>query len=140
MATGAHTPAGRVKRGMNAWEILERAIPRGAAEEVAQILGLSTDQVRRWMREPLSDENATGTGRTSPLDRVADLIRAVFVVNPAGARLIVEALANHLAELEARQRPAAPPTKTEIEQAVRSAQTELARFQALLKANQGGVL
>lgn len=80
---------------MDGWEILKRAIPHGAAKAVALRIGVTANHVRRWMREPLSDEAPVGTGQRSPLDRVCDLVDAVFLVNPAGAAFIVDHVAGH---------------------------------------------
>lgn len=78
-----------------AWQVLENSIPRGAAERIANILNCSTDYVRRWRREPLSDESPAASGQRSPLDRVCDLIDAIFLVNPKGAAPVVEFVINH---------------------------------------------
>ncbi len=80
---------------VNAWKILKQAIPDGQCKAVALRMKVSADYVRRWRREPLSDEAPLATGQTSPLDRVFDLVDAVFLVNPAEAILIVEAVNAH---------------------------------------------
>lgn len=80
---------------MTNWEVLKRAIPDGRVEEVAKKLGVSADTVRRWRREPESDDAPTGTGRANPLDRAEDLIDAVFIVNPAGAHTVAEQPREH---------------------------------------------
>lgn len=80
---------------MQTFEVLEKAIPRGAAERVAQALHVTADYVRRWRREPTSDEAPLASGQRSPLDRVCDLIDAIFLANPQGACLIVEHVRAH---------------------------------------------
>jgi hypothetical protein len=80
---------------MESWEVLERAIPRAASGRVAQLLGICADYVRRWRREPESEEAPSGTGQRSILDRMCDLIDAVFLVNPSGVALIVNFINSH---------------------------------------------
>jgi hypothetical protein len=97
-----HETASLFSRSMKAFLTLEQAIQRGEAEQVAYFLGESPDVVRRWKREPETEEG-TATGRRSPLDRVCDLITAVFLTNPEGADLIVEHVRAHLEMLKAVQ-------------------------------------
>lgn len=80
---------------MESWEVLEQAIPRKASDRVAQILSVGGDYIRKWRREPESDDAPTGTGQRSILDRICDLIDAVFLVNPAGAGLIINFISGH---------------------------------------------
>jgi hypothetical protein len=80
---------------MEPWRTLREAIPNRKAAEVARQMHVSRDFVLRWRREPLSDEAPLGTGMASPLSRTIELINAVFLVNPAGASLIVEHIALH---------------------------------------------
>ncbi len=118
----------RTEKSMTGWQVLEMAIPRGSAEAIAAMLGLSADQVRRWTREALSDESPTETGRRSPHDRERDLIRAVHSENPEGARLIVEDLVKFFLYLEAKQgRGLNSQTAEQIEAMLRSAQADLSR-------------
>lgn len=74
---------------MESYEVLEQAIPKKMSAKVAQFLSISADYVRRWRREPDSEDSPTASGQRSILDRVCDLIDAVFLVNPKGAALIV---------------------------------------------------
>ena len=123
---------------MTGWQILEIAIPRGSADTIAELIGVSGDQVRRWRREPLSDEGYTETGRRSPHDRERDLIRAVHSENPEGARLLVEDLVKFYLGLEAKQgRGLAVNTAEEIEATLRQAQHELTRALETLRADRG---
>lgn len=113
---------------MDGWQVLENAISRGSADAIAQMLGVSADQVRRWQREPLSDESPTETGRRSPLDRMRDLIRAVHSENPQGARLLVEDLVKFFLTLEQKQgRGLNSKTAEEIEAMLRAAQSQLSK-------------
>jgi transposase-like protein len=85
------------------WQILKRAIPDGRVEEVAKRLGVSPDTVRRWRREPESDDAPLSTGRVSPLDRIEGLVDAVFLVNPPGAHEVAEhSYAHYLSLAETR--------------------------------------
>jgi hypothetical protein len=77
------------------WITLRRAIPDGTAKAVALRLHLHPDHVRRWRREPLSDDAPLSSGQRSPLDRVCDLIDAVFLSNPVGPAYIVEHVRRH---------------------------------------------
>jgi len=103
---------------MTGFETMEQAIPRGSAESVASFLGVHPDEVRRWRREPESNEQPLATGRRSPLDRGCDLITAVFLENPEGAELIVEHFRSHLARLKAKQGRASLMTQSEVQRAL----------------------
>jgi hypothetical protein len=91
-------------RCMNGWRTLEAAIPRADSDRIAYLLSLHANTVRTWRREPETDDDAN-TGRRSPLDRVCDLITAVFLSNPQGAELIVEHVRAHLESLKESQGP-----------------------------------
>lgn len=80
---------------MESYEVLERAIPRKQSERVAKLLGVTATYIRQWRREPESDDEPQASGRRSILDRICDLIDAVFLVNPKGVGLIVEYINNH---------------------------------------------
>jgi hypothetical protein len=80
---------------MESWEALEKAIPRKASEQVARLMNVVPDLVRKWRREPESDEAPTATGQRSPLDRIQDLIDAIYLTNPPGAGLIVNHVLSH---------------------------------------------
>jgi hypothetical protein len=75
---------------MRRWEVLQQAIGRGRSEDVAELLGRSAEQVRRWQREPFGDDSPTSTGYKSPLDGFCELLQAVQTVNPQGAEMIVD--------------------------------------------------
>lgn len=79
---------------MKTWQLLKQAIPDGRVDEVAKKLGVHGDTIRRWRREPESDDAPTESGRRNPLDRTEDLIDVIFLVNPDGAHLV----ANHPAD------------------------------------------
>lgn len=80
---------------MESYEVLEQAIPKKASEKVAQMLSVSATYVRRWRREPDSEDSPNATGQRSILDRICDLIDVVFLVNPRGVALIVEHINAH---------------------------------------------
>lgn len=80
---------------MESWEVLEKAIPRAASGRVAQLLGVGADYVRKWRREPESEDAPTASGHRSILDRICNLLDAVFLVNPSGAGLIVNHIIEH---------------------------------------------
>jgi len=84
---------------MESWEVLETAIPRQQSKRVALLLGVSADYVRRWRREPESDDAPTGSGQRSILDRVCDLIDVVFLVNPKDAHLVIDYIRAHYSGL-----------------------------------------
>jgi hypothetical protein len=80
---------------VKSWQILKRAIPDGKCDEVGKKLGVGGDTVRRWRREPESDDAPLSTGRANPLDRVEDLIDVVLLVNPTGAHAVAEHPRSH---------------------------------------------
>ncbi len=80
---------------MKSFEVLDRVIPRGKAAIVARQMHVSVDLVRRWTREPASNEEPNGTGFASPLDKVCDLTDICFLVNPVETALIPEFLSSH---------------------------------------------
>jgi phage gp29-like protein len=84
---------------MESWEVLERAIPRSASGRVAQLLGIGADYVRKWRREPESEDAPTASGHRSILDRICNLLDAVFLVNPSGAGLVVNHIIEHHQDL-----------------------------------------
>jgi hypothetical protein len=72
---------------MQTWEILEKAIPRGEAERIAKLMRCSVDTVRKWRREPESDDN-TANGRFNPLEDLMLLLDALGARNPDGVETI----------------------------------------------------
>lgn len=98
---------------MESYEVLEQAIPKQQSSRVAQFLSVSADYVRRWRREPDSDDAPTASGQRSVLDRVCDLIDAVFLVNPAGSGLIVEYIDTHYEQLLATHAKPLPCRETQ---------------------------
>ena len=80
---------------MESWEVLEIVIPRKQSQRIAQLLNISVDYVRRWRREPESEDAPNGSGQRSILDRICDLIDAVFLVNPNDVYLIIQHINNH---------------------------------------------
>lgn len=80
---------------MQSWEVLEQAIPRTATEKVAGYLNISANYVRRWRREPESDDRPTASGQRSILDRFCELVEVVYLVNPDGAPLILHYVESH---------------------------------------------
>ena len=78
-------PHQRTIEEMETWEILQDAIPRGEADEIARIMrrrGVECSgwMVRSWMNDPDADEenpNATAHGRRNPLDEVIEFMSAV---------------------------------------------------------------
>jgi len=88
----------RAKNRMNGHEILEEAIPRGEADAIANLLGVSGDTVRRWRREPEAGDDMS-TGRRSWLDLIILLINAVWTRYPPGVDLIVDRIVAERANL-----------------------------------------
>jgi transposase-like protein len=84
---------------MKSWQVLKQAIPDGKVDEVAERMGVSADTVRRWRREPLSDDAPTESGRKSPLDRMNQLVDSVFLVNPGGSHTVAENPREHYKSL-----------------------------------------
>jgi hypothetical protein len=84
---------------MDSWRALRLAIPRGAVKAVARRLHVSADYVRRWRREPLSDEAPLATGQRSPLDRMLDLMDAIYVEHPRGVDLVFGVVREHYERL-----------------------------------------
>lgn len=123
---------------MNGFLTLERAIRRDEAEQVAYFLGQSATVVRAWRREPETEEGSA-TGRRSPLDRVCDLVTAVFLVNPEGADLIVEHVRAHLESLKlAQHRPEVDVAQ--LKDQLREAQALLTKLSDQLAATGGSKL
>ena len=70
------------------WEILQEAIPRGKRAMLAGLLDVCPDLVCKWGREPLGDENMSGTGARNPIDRVEIIYSFLKAYNPEQAKLI----------------------------------------------------
>lgn len=113
-------PPRAVRQSMNGWEVLEKAIPRGEAEAVADLLGYSKSAVQRWRREPETDDE-TATGRRSPLDQLLLLINAVYLRNPEGAELIIERINSEIAKLRRIHGHAEELPINEVERELRAA-------------------
>lgn len=82
---------------MENWEVMRLAITRDVTDRFAADMRkrgyqCSPDLVRRWKREPTSDESPEATGLASPLDKIEDLIEILILRNRAGAALLV----NHI--------------------------------------------
>jgi hypothetical protein len=86
---------------MQSWEVLEIVIPRKASQKVAQFLCVSADYVRRWRREPDSDDSPNASGQRSILDRICDLIDVCFLINPKEVYLIIRHINQHYDHLVA---------------------------------------
>lgn len=84
---------------MESYEVLAQAIPKKASERVAQLLNVSADYIRKWRREPESADAPLSSGQRSILDRICELIDAVFLVNPQGVALIIAFINNHYKQL-----------------------------------------
>lgn len=80
---------------MKTFEILKRAIPDGKCDDAGRKLGVGGDTVRRWRREPESDDAPLSTGRANPLDRIEDLIDFVLLENPMMAHTVAEYAAEY---------------------------------------------
>ena len=70
------------------WEILQEAIPRGKRAMLADMLSVCPDLICKWGREPLGDENLSGTGARNPIDRVEVIYSFLKAYNPEQAKLI----------------------------------------------------
>jgi hypothetical protein len=120
-------------RSMDAYLTLKKAIPRGEADAVAYKMGVVGATVRNWCREPGSDDDAS-TGKRSPLDRVCDLITAVFEeVDEEHAELIKDHVDGHLESLKAKKQRRAPMT-AELEEKLQSAQLLISEISNDLRA------
>lgn len=80
---------------MRSYEVLKKAIPEREAPKVAKFLGVSSNYVNRWRRQPAGDDDPKRTGQRSILDRITDLIDVVFLVNRPDAGLIVQFITAH---------------------------------------------
>lgn len=115
MREGAH----RAWIDMNGWRVLEEAIPRGEADEIAALMGVSEDTVHRWCRKPLSNEDHNATGRRNPIDYFLRLINALYARHPEGAEMVFDRVLHERAVLRKRHGRCALPTSTEMESALR---------------------
>jgi hypothetical protein len=127
--------AGRkgINRSMDGWRTLDAAIPRGLADRVADFLRIHPNTVRSWMREPQTDDDVS-TGRRSPLDRSCELLTAIYLVNPAGADLLLEHLRSHVESLKETQRPR-PLGPGELEEKIQQAQLLLQQLADEVRAS-----
>lgn len=109
------------------WEVLSRAIPRGEAESVATLIGVATNTVVRWRREPEADDDG-GTGRRSPLDAILLLINALYVRCPDGAELVADRINSEIAALRKKHGRVRQPTTEEMESALRQIGREVSEM------------
>src|SRR5262245_60300665 len=120
-------------RSMDGYLTLTQAIPRGKRDAIAYEMGVVGATVRAWCREPGTDEDAS-TGRRSPLDRVCDLITAVFdEIAEENAELIVDHVKSHLAHLKAKRERRAPEMG-QLEEKLQSAQMLISEISNDLRA------
>jgi hypothetical protein len=119
---------------MNGHLTLRAAIPHAAADAIGYDMSVLGSTVRKWCREAETDEEM-GSGRRSPLDRLCDLVSAVFrsdkELGPPGARRIVRHVITHLDRLESDADQGRQPIGPhELEEKLRRAEMELAEIKA----------
>lgn len=113
---------------MDGWRVLNEAIPRGEADEIAAPLGVSSDTIRRWCREPLSDEDPNATGRRNPVDYFLRLVNALYARHPEGAEMVFDRIQHERAVLRKRHGRLDQPTPAEMESALRQIGREVAEM------------
>ncbi len=123
---------------MDGWRVLDEAIPRGEADEIAALMGVSEDTVNRWRRRPLSSEDHNATGRRNPIDYFLRLINALYVRNPEGAEKVLDRVMHERAVLRKRHGRGALPTPTEMESALRRIGREADEMADAVAAPPGG--
>lgn len=84
-------------------EIFHEGIPRGTVNLLAAKLRKHPDIIRRWMREPLSDDNQYATGRMNPLDRFLICFEHFLIHNPAAAEMVIQLLRDLRDQFNAEQ-------------------------------------
>ena len=65
---------------MEAHEVMREVLKRTSAKQIAADLGLSLSLIYKWAEPP---ENDSGSGASSPLDRVGQLVRSSGDTRPA---------------------------------------------------------
>ena len=83
-------------------EILSKAIPRGKARQLANVLGISESLVIKWQREPVSDENPNATGTPNPIERVDRIFDFMLIHSPDSAQVLASRYQAKLDEFYAR--------------------------------------
>ncbi|MGH9767217.1 MAG: hypothetical protein ACREAB_07260 [Blastocatellia bacterium] len=109
---------------METWEVLEEAIPRGEAERIAKIMRVSANLVRRWCRQPESDDN-NATGRFNPLEELMLLFDALNARHPEGVDLIFDYIASEVAAARRIRDQKNPISGAEAESELRAAARRL---------------
>jgi hypothetical protein len=105
---------------MEAWEVLEQAIPRGEAERIAKLMMCSVDTVRRWRREPEAGDEAA-TGRRSPLEELMLMFDALNARHPEGIDDIEDFVISAAAERRRIRGQNKPISDAEAERELRAA-------------------
>ncbi|MBX7224322.1 MAG: hypothetical protein K1Y36_30685 [Blastocatellia bacterium] len=85
-------------------EILHLAITPRLIEPIARRLGVQSDTIRAWRREPPNDDNPHGSGARSPLHRTATIIEEVHQDSPSDARMIANSFVELCDGLDERRR------------------------------------
>lgn len=113
---------------MNGWEVLSGAIPRGEADDIAVLMGVSQNTIQKWCREPLSDEEPEATGRRNPVDYFLRLVNALYARHPEGAEMVFDRVQHERAVLRKRHGRVDQPTPAEMESALRQIGREVAEM------------
>jgi hypothetical protein len=79
---------------MESHELLARIIPRGASKTVAFHVQRHPDLVRKWQRDPDTED-----GASNPLDWVKHLMESLLIVNPLNVAWVPQWVENTYREL-----------------------------------------
>ena len=94
----------KVKSGMEAHDLYQMAMPRGAAGRVAREMGYADSSIPKAWRRPLATSTNLFTGQLSPLMRAKVELLAHDRVNPDAADLLLfDLFAADLARQRARR-------------------------------------
>lgn len=119
---------------MEGYLTLKKAIPPGLADTVAYYMGVTGDAVRKWCREPIKKKDAR-PGRRNPVDRICDLLGALYKVDIAKARLVRQHIDDYCEDLEAEaDQIRRPLSYRELIDQIERAELELGKAKAELRA------
>jgi hypothetical protein len=89
--------------GLQLWEVLDLAIPRGKRQRVAETINVPYSTLASWWKDPRESDGTHNHGRRGLTSEFVSLLLAVHAQCPEGAWLLLKWLECQLAEADSIQ-------------------------------------